>query len=448
MKISKLKIKNILGIQEINFEPGNITIIEGESGSGKTSILESIQRTIIGKSERDCFVNTVTDGVGEVYLVFDENINLTKKYNQDGKNTTKLTRNEISVKAPNTFIKGLVNEYQLNPVELIKMSDKDLTELILELIDIRVPDDIINKIGIQVDNSRHGLKVCEEIENTLYEKRTDINREIKLIDGEIQGYKDKIPENYNVEYAKSIDLKNIFEEISNANKTNSDIQKAKNIINEKNSKIENIREKSEIEIKNLLDKIESIKENTKSLIDKENEIVMRAEKFLDNIDKCLEGNEEINVQELEDKYREKEKYKSFIGIADELENKKLTHARKKEESEALTKKIELIRNLPIDLLSKVEMPIDNLTYKDGNILISNRPIINLSGGERIKFVMDIVRAISGDLKLILINGFESLNQNEQRQFIENCKDDGFQYFITRTCDSKLNILDGETGEIL
>jgi chromosome segregation ATPase len=283
--------------------------------------------------------------------------------------------------------------------------------------------------------------VCEEIENTLYEKRADINREIKLITGEIEGYRNKIPDGYNIEEAKEIDLKVLFEKISESNKINSNIQRAKHIMAEKENNIKSIKEKSEIEIDNLLQKIENIKKRTNEEIEVEIEKTKEAEKYINE-------KAEINIDNLEKEYKEKEEYKSFIRIADELENKKTIERRKKEESETLTKKLDFIRDLPGELLRNAEMPVDGLTYTNGKININGRPIINLSGGERIKFVMDVVRKISGELKLILINGFEALNEQEQQQFIESCKDDGFQYFITKTCDNEtLNLLDVETGEI-
>ena len=440
MKINKLKIKNILGVQEINFEPGDITLIQGKSGSGKTSILEALQRSITGKSERDCFVNTATDEKGEVYIVMDD-IELVKKFNKNGKTITKLTRNNATINSPNTYMKSIINELQLNPIELIKMSNKDLTEMILSLIDIKVPNDVINKLGVNVDNDKHGLKVCEEIESILYEKRTEINREVKLIVGEIEGYNKKIPNGYDLEYAKNINLKKVFEEISESNKINSYIEKAKHIINEKENKIKAIETKKDIEIKNLMEKIEAIKENAKIEIEKEKETALKAEEY-------IKDNQKVDIEELETSYKEKESYKSYVHVAEELINKRNIQLRKEEESKTLTKKLEIIRNLPSKLLSNVEMPVDNLQYKNGQITINERPIINLSGGERIKFVMNIVRKISGNLKLILINGFESLNENEQKHFIENCQDDGFQYFITKTCDEDLNLVDLETGEIL
>jgi hypothetical protein len=89
------------------------------------------------------------------------------------------------------------------------------------------------------------------------------------------------------------------------------------------------------------------------------------------------------------------------------------------------------------------------------VLVNSRPIINLSGGERIKFVMNIVRATAGPLKIILINGFEALSPKGQKEFIDECTGDGYQYIITKVTDGELKITaideggkmrDAETGE--
>lgn len=46
MQISKVQISNILGIQELEFEPGGFTEVSGRNGEGKTSVLEAIKAAI------------------------------------------------------------------------------------------------------------------------------------------------------------------------------------------------------------------------------------------------------------------------------------------------------------------------------------------------------------------------------------------------------------------
>jgi exonuclease SbcC len=108
------------------------------------------------------------------------------------------------------------------------------------------------------------------------------------------------------------------------------------------------------------------------------------------------------------------------------------------------------------LLSQAECPIVGMSIDgQGNVLVNGRPIINLSGGERIKFVMNIVRATAGELKIILINGFEALSPKGQKEFIAECTGDGYQYIITHVTDGDLRVtsisesgtaVDAETGE--
>ena len=46
MKVAKINIKSILGIDEMEIKPGKITLVEGRNGAGKTSILEAIKAAL------------------------------------------------------------------------------------------------------------------------------------------------------------------------------------------------------------------------------------------------------------------------------------------------------------------------------------------------------------------------------------------------------------------
>lgn len=51
MKLTKLKIKNILGIEDIEFDAGKFTTITGANSSGKSSIFKAIQNVFQGGHE-------------------------------------------------------------------------------------------------------------------------------------------------------------------------------------------------------------------------------------------------------------------------------------------------------------------------------------------------------------------------------------------------------------
>ena len=108
MRIAMLKLKNCLGIKELEFKPGQITLIEGEEKQGKTSILESIQRFFWNKSERASFVYKDDEGAAEkaeTYIDLDDGTAMKKYVNSENKvTTTGIEKDGMSPKSPETFL--------------------------------------------------------------------------------------------------------------------------------------------------------------------------------------------------------------------------------------------------------------------------------------------------------------------------------------------------------
>ena len=141
--------------------------------------------------------------------------------------------------------------------------------------------------------------------------------------------------------------------------------------------------------------------------------------------------------------------KSFIRTYDELQGKSKRLGEVEDESTTLTNKIELMRAKPQALLSKANMPVEGLSVDaSGNVLINNLPIKNLSDGEKMEFVMNIVKATAGPLKLILVDSFEKLSPERQKSFIDNALKDEFHYIVTKVTDGDMQItlFDNEGGQ--
>ena len=459
MKISMLKLKNCLGIKEIEFRPGQITIIEGAEAQGKTSILESIQRFFWNKSERSTFVYTDDEGPAEkaeTYIDLDDGTAMKKYINPENKvTTTGIEKDGMSPKSPETFLKALVSERQLNPISLISMPDKELTDLILSLIPIKVTEadakEWLLEVPPFIDYTKHGLQVCKDIEKAYYDKRADINRRVKDLDGEVKGTAAKLPADYDPEQWREVSLTEKYDAIRKANDINANRQKCQAQIDGVNYKVKGIESERDLKVKQLEDEIIRIKEDAQTRIETEQKNVEIAVKYIENYP-------EIDIAPLEEEHKQTEYMKSFVRTADDLKLKQDELESKKSESHKLTEKIEYMRTKPQMLLANAKMPVEGITVDgQGNVLINSRPIINLSGGERIKFVMTIVRATAGPLKIILIDGFEKLSPKGQEEFIAECTGDGFQYIVTKVTAGELKIKaieengtvrDAETGEVM
>ena len=60
-KIKKLNIKNFLGLEELGLDCSKINLIKGPKGSGKSSIIEAIEKTFTNKNRRTEVVRHGTD---------------------------------------------------------------------------------------------------------------------------------------------------------------------------------------------------------------------------------------------------------------------------------------------------------------------------------------------------------------------------------------------------
>ena len=113
--LKKLQIKNIALIDcaEIDFTKG-LNVLSGETGSGKSVIIESLNfvlgakadKTLIRSGQTECFVKAEFDEVDnsnisavldEIDVEMDELLIITRKFTIDGKNTIKINGNSVTV---------------------------------------------------------------------------------------------------------------------------------------------------------------------------------------------------------------------------------------------------------------------------------------------------------------------------------------------------------------
>ncbi len=115
-------------------------------------------------------------------------------------------------------------------------------------------------------------------------------------------------------------------------------------------------------------------------------------------------------------------------------------AAKERYSNDLTARIDKARELPGELLKTAKMPIDGISVdSEGLIRINNTLIDGLSDGEKLELAMRIAKAQAGELKVICLDKFESLNPKAQTKLLQEMSNDEYQYFITSTMSDEFEI---------
>lgn len=477
MKISKLKIENLYGIEQLELDGKSIELT-GTNGAGKSSVLDAIRLALTNNSKRKYVVkNGETEG--RVLVKLDDGTTIDRKKRTDKSDYKSIKdENGNEINSPETFLKDIFTPLQLEPVEFLSMSEKEQNRILLNLIEFNKDkkEFIQEKFGelpLWVNYDDSILEILNQLqskEGQYYQNREDINRQIRNGIAIINDIAKDIPEGYDAEKWRNFTLSDKYEELNKDKEYNAKIDKSIAYKEDYNNKIKQIEDKENAILVEINAQKEQEKNNINNkILEMKNQIIL-LEKELENIDNkyLLQGTEARN-----NSIAEKAKLEENIKIANEwadkakqdtsiLENElkiaeqmkghlneydRMKEMQKKVDnfnaiSENFTNKIELARDLPGLILKEVNIPVKNLTVENGIPLVNNLAISNLSEGEKLQLCVDVTLSNNNNLKLILIDGTEKLSEENRNKLYDICKERGLQVIATRTTDNpELNIIE-------
>lgn len=475
MRITKVKIKNLFGIKEYEAD-GSDKELSGKNGTGKTSVIDAIRYALTNKSDRQYVVRN-GESEGEIIIETDTGILLDRKARIGMTDYKSVKQNGVTVGSPETFLKDIVTTLQLSPVDFMYLDTKKQNSMLLDLIqydwDLNTIKEWFGEIPNWVNYDQNILSVLNDIQaenGDYYMTRQDINREARTKKALIEEIAAELPADYNINYWKSVNLGELYTQIEKIRKTNSEIEKAKLMIEGQANKLRSFEAAREIdlagldremaaesnnidsELARLKERISALEREKESLNSKkadkakviESEFERKKVQYLGDIATYAElaDKETTPTDGLIEEAETAERMKSYINEYERMEDLQGELEALSDKSRKLTEKIELARNLPAVILEKVELPIENLTVKDGIPLINRLPISNLSEGEKLELCIDVAISKPNGLQIILIDGVEKLATDMREKLYKKCKEKGLQFIATRTTDdSELTVVE-------
>lgn len=536
-KISFLKVSNFLGVDELELEPGKINIFKGPMGSGKTSVVEAIEKTFTNKNRR---TEIIKHGEEEatLFVELDDGLEVDRRIRLEKGDYLKVRKADEGVPSTEKFLRSLINGDIFRPLDWVNLSVKEQTKSLLSMLEIEWSEqDIMNWFGDLVDDidySQHILLILKSIEQKYYKTREEVNREIKELESRIRTLYEELPVEYDGEEWRSVKIQEYYAKVSQAQEVNRLIDMARTLQENFDTKIESIKvkgenQKSKVTLKykeecedikdiislaegkiskannfiensnnilklelskldNKLDeeyqqllqkysilkdkkkrevfdsveeqrqiisinqnKITAKEQELRSLDEKEeSEKIAVDEKVKSEIEKeeirigkaseYLKENEQIDIKPLQDEADKVAEMVSYLRDWDRIiETRDGILASKQVYSDELTSKIEKARNLPGELLKTAKMPIEGISVDvDGRVRINGTLLDGLSDGEKIALSMKIAKAQCGELKLICVDKFESLDKVSQAKLLAEMTIDEYQYFVTEVVNTESN----------
>lgn len=473
MKTSKIKIKNLFGISETELDGKSIEIT-GTNGVGKTSIIDAIRYALTNSSDRDYILkNGETEG--EILIETDTGLYIDRKKRSGQADYKSIKDGGREVPAPENFLSQLFTPLQIDPVAFTQMKKQEQNRIILDLIefdwDLKWIKEQFGELPANVNYQQNILQVLNDIQaenGDYFQARQDINRDIRNKQAFIEDIAKDIPANYQAEKWDSYDLGINYKAVEKIKNENNIIQRAKTFKENYNNQIRGIEAEKEIEIAALERTINNTKSDLLATIERLKAETVAAEDKLKSLDSTMQdkidvinANHEIKVSKLDTDVQTANKYaamdiKPTSDLEAEITNAELMKKHLNEynrmksmqsdlddliaDATELTRKIELARNLPGEILKTATIPVDGLTVDNGVPLINGLPISNLSEGEQLDLCVDVALSKPNSLQIILIDGAEKLSDENRGKLYQKCKDKGLQFVATRTTnDSELEV---------
>ena len=324
-----------------------------------------------------------------------------------------------------------------------------------------------SRIVLKYKSEKEDIQDIISLANGKIEKANDFianaDHELELKIQELNNQKDSEINNANIDYSN--DLKNLEEEFKQR-KLKIEMSHNERIeILEKGftSNIETVKKESLSKLEEQKDLI-SINQNKISakqqeligLDEKEeSEKVAVNEKIKAEIEKeeirignasaYLKEHEEVDIEPLQKAADEAQEMISYLREWDrisEIRDNQL--APKQEYSDNLTSKISKARTLPAELLHTANMPIDGISVDEySRVRINGTLIDGLSDGEKLELAMKVAKAQCGELKVICMDKWESLDKVSQDKLLESMTEDDYQYFVTEVAQTESNDVEVE-----
>jgi len=398
MNVTQIKIKNILGIEDLTITPGAVTKITGKNGSGKTSTLEAIKAALKGGHDATLLRNGAEKG--EVVILFDDGGQITKTITAD-RSEVKVRQDGRLVKNAATALDELRDAVSVNPIEFLTADRKRRLQILLESIHFDITDEqLSDAAGFQCRVGSDALAMVDTVRKGVFDERTGINRAIKEKANTIDQLSQSVPQNV---------VGDVDAELAKMQTVDIQLNEAMNL------EISKVNQSEAERIQKLRDEIEGIQKWATEQRDSIKSL------FHTKIAPVIERRTQLQEQ-LKNKAAFEQQKKVIEDMEAGLESL----------NEELQQKNEALDRIDVLKASMLEtLPIPGMTIQDGDIFIEDVPFDRLNNSNQIKVCMQLAAQRAGDLKLICVDGLEALDQERFDRFVEAAKTTGCQFIVTR-----------------
>lgn len=386
VKINSLEIENVKRVRAVKIVPtqNGLTVLGGRNNQGKTSILDSIAWVLGGNRFRPS--NPQREG-SVIPPTLKVTLNNGIVVERKGKNSDLKVTDPSGQKAGQQLLDSFVEQLALDLPKFMASSGKEKAQTLLKIIG-----------------------VDEQLAKLNYEETSKFNERQAV--GRIADQKTK--------FAKEMPY---FEEVPKELVSVSEMIRQQQEILARNGENQRKREN----LHRLEEKMQQINEQMESLLKQQTQVQNDLQiARMDAVDLHDESTAELerNISEVEEINRK---------VRANLDKEKAEEDAKQYENQymTLTNDIEKIRKQKNDLLASADLPLDELSVEDGELIYKGQKWDGMSGADQMKVSTAIIRKLNPQCGFVLLDKLEQMDVETMQEFNHWLEAEGLQAIATR-----------------
>jgi DNA repair exonuclease SbcCD ATPase subunit len=386
---------------EITPDPdGNLVIVAGKNGQGKTSLLDSITAALGGVNAKTT-PKPIRDGEERAEIVLEtEELIVTRKFTASGSTLTVKSIDGAVYPKGQAKLDDLLGKLSLDPLAFTQLSDRDQLATLLDLVEL--PFDLD--------------KLAAERKET-FEQRAEANRGVKSLAGQLAGY-------------PTFDVDNDYEEVSVSALIAE--YRAGQALNEKIAEADRAVEAWRAKV----DRLTAELAEAQAALDIASDYSAKAPApvDVDAIQEKIDDAEQTNAKARE--------YSDYLAIVSK-------HADAVADADKLTARLAEIDQKKAAGLEAATFPIEGLGFDETGVTYQGVPFKQASGAEQLRVSLAMAIALNPKLRVIRIADGSLLDTDNLALVEAVAKENDFQVWIEMVGDGDgrgIIIEDGEVKE--
>ncbi|CVK18499.1 AAA family ATPase [Sporomusa sphaeroides] len=439
MKIVKLVAENFKKLKAIEIIPqGNMIEITGKCEQGKTTVLDAIGTALCGTK----WDEALREGADKGKIVVDlGDIIVTRTITKAGGTLKVETRDGAKYPSPQTLLDKLVGKIAFNPMEFSKEKDpKKQVDMLLKVVELKVDAAKLTDIsGVVIEESPNPLDMLNAAYKSVYESRTAVNRDLDKAKKALES----IPEVAEVEPVLLTELVAEKEKLEKVNRDNANrLAEYQDQERHLAALRSNKTATSEI-ISDLESRLIAAK---KSLVEQENQISAQ-EQALKVAKAVIDSKQDEDLTDINERIAKADETNKQAQQYKDRQAKAAEVAKHQTESDDLSAKLKKIVDYKAEIIKNTKFPVPGLDFAGGGVTFEGKPFSQASSAQKIRVGMGVGMAANPELRVVMIDGYESLDPDQRKIVEEMATVNDFQVWTTSvSTDSTVGIYI-EDGEI-